>query len=113
MKGKGNYYKYKTKKFFEKEGYICEYLERLQRIYKNGKVIYIKKDTFGADIIAMNENEICFIQSKLGKKNIDKGIKEFQKYPYPKFVRRILVVWEKKKREPEIIEWETINRRSK
>jgi len=112
MGNKGNYYKLKTKKWFKEKGYACEYLEKLQRIVvkdkkKNkSKVIFIKKDVWGADGVAMNGEEIIFWNSKLGDKNIAEGLKEFAKYPYPKNVRRWLVVWEVRKREPEIVEVE-------
>lgn len=101
---KGNYYKMKTKVWFKKKGYECEYLEKLQRIVNKGKIIYIKKDIWGADGIAMNNKEIIFWNSKKGKTNISKGIKEFQKYPYPSHIKRWLIIWEERIREPEIIE---------
>jgi len=103
---KGNYYKIKTKKWFEKQGYFCDYLEKLQRIYdkKRDKVIFIKKDIAGADGFAMNGEEIIFWNAKFNKDNIAKGIREFIRYPYPKFVQRWIIVWERGKREPEIVE---------
>ena len=103
---KGNYYKIKTKNWFESKGYFVDLLERVQRIYdkKNNKVIFIKKDIAGADGFAMNENEIIFWNSKFGKSSQSRGIKEFKKYPFPKFVKLWLVCWEKRQREPEIVE---------
>ena len=102
---KGNYYKIKTRRWFEKKGYICEYLEKLQRIVtKQGKILYVKKDLLGADGIAMNGEEVIFWNSKKGRSNVAKGIKEFMKYPYPSCVKKWIVVWEDRKREPEIIE---------
>jgi len=109
---KGNYYKRKTKKWFIKQGYWCDYVERLQRIVtydkftKEPKVIFVKQDLAGADLLAMNGEELIFANSKLGRKNIAEGLKEFAKFPYPPFVKRWLVVWEVRAREPEIIEYE-------
>lgn len=101
---RGNYYKYKTRKWFEAEGFFCEYLERNQRIYVNGKVIYIKRDLAGADGMAMKKDQLIFWQCKLNKKNIATAIKEFFKYPYPPFIDRQIIVWTKRARGPEVIE---------
>ncbi len=104
---KGNYYKIKTKKWFEEKGYQCEYLEKLQRIFtKDKKVIFIKKDLFSSDGLAINENEIIFWNSKLNKKNISQGYKNYSELKIPKIpqIKKWLIVWEKYSKEPEIIE---------
>lgn len=101
---RGDYYRWKTKKWFQKNGYSVEYVEVYRRIVKDGKVLLLKKDLFGADMIAMNGQEIVFANSVLYKKNIAKHVKEFEKYPFPDCVERWVVVWEKGKREPDIVE---------
>ncbi len=98
----GNYYKLKTKKWFKDQGYFCEYLERNQRLFLPGKIIFIKKDLAGADGISMNGKEIIFWQAKLTNHNISEAIKEFNNYPYPPFVERWVIVWTKGGRKPEI-----------
>ena len=103
MTNKGNYYKLKTKKWFQDKGYFCDYLEKMQRIYTKGKVIFIKRDVAGADGLAMNGQEMIFWQCKLNKKNIAEAIKEFNKFPYPKCVERWIIVWKPRVKEPEII----------
>ena len=107
---KGNYYKVKTKKWLEKDGYQVEYLEKLQRIFTGAKLFYVKKDLFASDILAMNEQDIIFVQVKSGKNttgiSIKKAIQEFQKYQFPEFVKRWIVVWRDKQKEPEVIEVE-------
>jgi hypothetical protein len=105
----GNYYKTKTKKWFKEKGYLCEYLERLQRITRENnkgikQTIYIKRDIWGADGMAMNEEEIIFWNSKKGKAHLSSGKKEFTKYPYPPYIKRWLIVWEPRVKEPKIIE---------
>lgn len=104
MTSKGDYYKYRTKKWFQSKGYACEYLEKTQRIYAKGRVIFTKLDIFGADGLAMNGKEMIFWQCKLNKKNVAAGIKEFAKYPYPPNAERWVIVWQPRAREPEIIE---------
>ncbi|HOM27321.1 MAG TPA: hypothetical protein PKV21_07430 [bacterium] len=105
---KGNYYKKKTKEFLEKQGYVVEYLEKIQRIYTKGKLIFVKRDLFGADLIALSKQKCLFIQVKSGGKNtginIKKAIEEFNKYPFPDFIDRWIVVWKERVKEPEIID---------
>lgn len=101
---KGNYYKYKTKKWFEDDGYYSEYLEKKQRIFTKGRVIFINRDLAGADGFAMNKNEIIFWQCKLNKTHISDAIKEFNKYPFPDCVKRWIVVWEPRARAPHIVD---------
>lgn len=100
---KGNYYKLKTKKWLVAQGYQCDYLERLQRLYTPKGVIFVKRDMFASDILAMNEEEIIFVQVKLGRKNIASAYKEFAKFVFPPFVKRWIIVWEERARQPEII----------
>jgi len=108
MSEKGNYYKYKTKQWLIKQSYCVDYLEKLQRVFSKGQLIYVKKDLFGADILAFNKDEMIFVQVKSGEKttgiNIKKAINEFLKYPFPDFVKLWIVVWRPKEKEPEIID---------
>lgn len=102
---RGNYYKRKTKEFYEKLGYTTQLTEFLTtRFIGEGKTIYVKKDVFGADGISMNGEEIIFWNSKhvTGKNTISNekwsGEKEFNKFPFPKCVKRELVIWELRKK---------------
>ena len=115
LANKGNYYKNKTAKYFRDLGYAVETSEKYIRYLdkKTNSVKWYKKDIFGADLIAINREEIIFIQVKFGRKNIAQAIKEFAKYPFPPFVKLWVVVWEKGAREPEIINyWEVVNEQS-
>lgn len=101
----GTYYKYRSKQFFLKNGFKAEYLERAHRfITPDGKVMFSKSDVFGADILAMDGKQMIFANSKVGRKNIAQGIKEFMKHPYPPGVIRWVLVWEKGASEPEIVD---------
>ena len=101
---KGNYYRLKTKKWFEKDGYLVENLEKNQRLFVKGRVIFLKKDLWGADLIAKNNKEMIFIQCKTNKVDISKGIKELNKTIWPSFVKKYVVIWKERAREPDIIE---------
>lgn len=106
---KGSYYKIRTRNWFVQKGYFADFLEKSQRLFHEGQVFFRKQDVAGADGIAMNGEEIIFWQSKLNSANIAVAIKEFHKYPYPPIVKRWIVVWAPRAREPEIIEVEQIS----
>jgi len=78
-----------------------EYVERIYWVTtKDGKRIPVKKDLWGADGIAMNEKEIIFWNAKAGKKHLAEGKKEFEKYPFPPFVKKWIVGWIPGQKEP-------------
>jgi len=56
----------------------------------------------GADILLLNKekNEMIFAQIKSNKADISAGIKEFQRYPFPDNVKRWVVLFEPRKKEP-------------
>ena len=107
---KGNYNCLKTKKWLEADGYVVEKLERRQIIpildKRTGqkKIIFIVKDIFGADLLAMNGTEIIFVQVKTHSGDVIKGMNEFLKYPYPSVVKRWVARWEPRAKEPDIKE---------
>ena len=102
---RGNYYKKKTKEYLEKLGYTVQLTEfTTTRPIGNGKVIWVKKDVFGADGIAMNGQEIIFWNSKhftgtnTSYNEKSSGKKEFTKYPFPPCVKLQLYIWQPKKK---------------
>jgi len=107
---KGNYYRLKTKHWLEAHGWTVQVSERKKINYfrdrKTGelKQFYAPIDLFGADLVAMNGQNIVFVQVKAGKKNIAQARAEFLSYPFPKCVWRWIVSWKPKAREPEVEE---------
>lgn len=107
---RGNYYKVRTKDYFEKLGYTVQLTEFVSaRPIGGGRMIWTKKDVFGSDGIAMNGEEIifwnakCTIQANKGVSDMKKkGADEYKKYPFPPCVKRQLVIWEPRK-QPQII----------
>jgi len=110
MANKGQYYKIKTKAWLEKLGYQVAYLEQTRRLITRDKktndlkTIFIKQDQLGSDLFAVSEEWAILVQVKLGKKNVAEAAKEFEKYKTPSLVKKWIVVWQPKSREPEIIE---------
>lgn len=105
MASKGNYYRRKTRLFMEGKGYIVEYLEIQQRFFdkKRNKTGFVKRDLFGADMLAMNGQEMVFVNSVFGKGGVSEHIKRFNQYPFPPKTNRWIVVWELRAREPDIV----------
>ena len=109
---RGNYYKNKTKLYFEKLGYVTQITEFMcGRQIAPGKIIYSKRDVFGSDGISMNGKDIIFWNSKHCTTNDPKNIatqirkanKEFNQFPFPDSVKKQIVMWEPRKKVPQII----------
>lgn len=108
---RGNYYKKKTKEWFEKRGYETQLTEfNCGRMIAPGKMIYVKKDVFSSDGISMNGKEIIFWNSKHSTSKdserhvIGYGKEDYKRHNFPPFVKRQLVVWQLRRKEPEIID---------
>jgi len=104
-KQKGDYYRRKTVNWLKDLGFQVETLEKLQRVYTGGKILFLKKDIWGSDLIAMNQDKLVFVQVKLNKKNISSAKIEFNKYIWPKCnkIEKWIVVWTPKQKQPEVI----------
>ena len=84
----GNRNKLKTKKWLEKQGWECWNSEIGKTAFFKDKLYIIRTDLLGSDLICMNGKDILFCQAKTNKNDMLSGIKEFNKYPFPKFVKR-------------------------
>lgn len=111
---RGNYYKRKSKQYYENLGYTVQLTEFMCGMVIKGRCIYRKIDIFGSDGIAMNGKEIIFWNSKhlseatqndANNRNtqLREGAKEFNKYPFPETVKKQLILWQPRKK-PTIIE---------
>lgn len=104
---KGNYYKTKTARWYRQQGYDVASIEIVRRIVtKDNKVVFSKKDLWGGDLCASNKTEMIWIQVKSNKAHISAGIKELIKAPLPPCIRKVVVYWPLRAREPEINEVE-------
>lgn len=107
---RGNYFKAKTKKYFESLGYETQITEFVcgRQIAPN-KIIYVKKDVFSSDGISMNGKDIIFWNSKhttTGNIANEKssGKKDFSKHNFPLSVKRQLIIWQPRQKKPTIID---------
>lgn len=100
---RGSYYKKKTQRYYESLGYQVQLTEFTTMLFIGGRKIFKKIDIFGSDMIAMNDKEIIFINSKHAttkeslQKVIYQGKKEFLKYRFPPSVKLHLAVWQLRK----------------
>lgn len=107
---KGNYYRLRTKKWLQAHGWTVENAEKRQRVVTKDRlsgedrVLFIAKDLWGADLVAINGEEILFVQVKSNPGDIAKGMRELVRHPYPPSVRLWVVYWVPRSREPEIHE---------
>lgn len=94
---RGNYYKRKTKDWFERNGYNVEITEFTYQI--PGTKFFKKKDILKSDGIAYNENEFILWNSKSAtteenfKKKRSEYTKEYEEIRVPNSIKKVLVVW--------------------
>ena len=67
--------------------------------------MFMKKDLWGGDLVARNRDELIWVQVKSNKGDIGRGIKQLSEDDnWPDNVKRWVVCWEPRVREPEIVE---------
>jgi hypothetical protein len=99
---KGSYYKARTKAYYEALGCQVAFLERMM-VIPGPRPRYIKRDQFGADLLVIDDAGAILVQVKSERTHLAAARKEFDKYPMPSTVRKWIVVWEPRGREPEVI----------
>jgi hypothetical protein len=112
---KGSYYKLRTKRWLEAHGFAVAFMERIHWIparTPGGRMIPIKRDQFGADLLAMSRDALILVQVKGGTARGHRaaGRREFDKFPIPPFVRTWIVSWQPHARAPEIQDYVTSDR---
>lgn len=107
--GKGAYYKGRTKKWLEDHGWQVADLEVVRMVYAPGRPPFpTKRDQFASDLLAVNVNEIAFIQVKggamcAGNSRFPEARAAFRAYTFPAGVRCLIFAWAPRSREPRII----------
>ena len=107
MADKGNYYKHRSIEWLRGLGYQVEPVEKLQCIVtKTGRMIFLKKDVFASDGIAIGNNEVIFWNSILTKHNLADHIRGYMAIPFPecKHIKVWIIIWEKGDHFPEIFD---------
>ena len=105
---KGAYYKARAKKWLEARGYQVADLER---VYWIRGQIPVKRDQFGADLLAVSPDRIAFVQVKGGEQARGEGQfpaarREFEAYRFPDspIVRKLVLAFAPGCRSPRVVE---------
>lgn len=105
---KGNYYRLRTKKWLEAQGYKVVPMEIQRRIFIPAKpgfperVIFTKLDLWGADLLASNGRELIAVQVKTHITDTARGVRALCAAPWPDSVVLWVVRWPFRGREPVI-----------
>ena len=73
---KGNYYRNRTRQWLEQEGWTVAVAETNYGVYTGDRVVYVKRDLWGGDLIAKNEEEIVWVQVKANDGDVAAGAKQ-------------------------------------
>lgn len=103
---RGQYYKQRSKRWLEAQGYTVAFLERL--LYVQGKygLVPVKRDQMGADLLAVNHERVIFAQVKSGdtwRSQLAAARAEFAKYPLAPGCDQVILGWPPRTRQPEFI----------
>jgi hypothetical protein len=92
---KGKLDKNKIRDWYRKQGWRVETIEKYQMIFSPRGRFIVKRDLWGADLIAVRGEECKMIQCKQNNKaDFKKAYVEFEKYPVPSFIQQIVVYWD-------------------
>lgn len=103
---KGQYYKLRTKRFLEAAGYQVAFLERMLWIQTPKGRVPVKRDQFASDLLAVNRDEVVFVQVKggvTGRSNLAAARTAFGTYAFPSGTKQWVVLWPPRARQPEIV----------
>lgn len=86
---------------------ICEFTYAVP--IGGGRMIFKKKDILASDGIAYNKNEFILWNSKhtsTGQIYYEKysGKKDYRNIVVPDFIKKQLIIWQPRKKQPDIIE---------
>ena len=102
---KGQYWKAKTKKWLEAQGYAVAFLERMLHIQGANGLVPIKRDQLGADLLAVSIEKTVRVQVKGGdtwRSQLAAARQEFLHYPLGPSSEEWIVGWPTRAREPEV-----------
>lgn len=106
---KGAYYKARTRRWLERKGFAVGDMEIVKWIHPpNRAPLPVKRDQFGADLIAIRPDGIVFVQVKGGEQAAGNSQfldaqREFASHPFPRFATLWIVCWAPRATRPRII----------
>lgn len=106
----GTKFKYATKKYLLGKGFQVEYIEKFTSIPTPKGLVRVKRDLFASDILAIDREQIIFVQVKYGSTERSRQVAlssartEYGKFTFPDFVDKWIFLWQPGVKNPEIIE---------
>lgn len=105
---RGARYKAKTRAWLKDQGFQVAEMEMVKWINPPGRDrIPVKRDQFGADLIAMSATELVFVQVKGGDQahigNFPDVRRKFAEFTFPPFAQRWVVAWPTRARAPRVV----------
>ena len=104
--GRGAYYKGRSKRYLQTLGYDVADMELVRTVHLPRGIIPVKRDQWGADLIAKRADDLLFVQVKsvaLGRSPDLAGARLAfaDAGPWPPGTRRVVHVWRPRARIPE------------
>jgi hypothetical protein len=105
---RGAYYKNRTRKWLAAGGWQVADMEVVRQVGPPDRRFAVKRDQFGADLLAMSGSKILFVQVKGGataaRGNFPEARRAFAAFRFPSFARRIVIAWLPGARQPRIVD---------
>ena len=111
---KGSYYKLRTKKWLIARGFQVASLEVVRWIYgrwpngRRGRLMPVKFDQFGSDLLAVNADRIVFVQVKGGEAArtgfFPESRRTFETFTFPPGSRQVVIAWAPRASKPRVID---------
>jgi hypothetical protein len=101
---KGQYYQGRTKRWLERQGYVVGLLQRMGFVMTRHGLRPVKRDLFGADLLAVSRERVLFVQVKSGETRPDfaSARREFALYPLAPSCQQWTVYWTPRAMKPEV-----------
>lgn len=103
---KGNYYVRRTIDWLESLGYVATRVEKQYRVIDkkrkgpdgNPLVIFVKRDLWGFDVVAFNDEHMVWVQVKANAAHVPDGLRSVAWTVWPPGVKRWVVWWPPRRR---------------
>jgi len=102
---RGSYYQARTKRYLQGRGFVVEPLQLYGWIHTSHGWRPVKRDSFGADLLAVNASALWFVQVKSGatwRSGLAAARQAFARYPLGPGCSQAIIGCPPRAREPEI-----------
>ena len=103
---KGQYWQHRSKVWLEQQGFTVAPLQAMAWIKTADGFRPLKRDSFGADLLAVSRHRVIFAQCKGGetwRSGLAAAREVFGRYPLGPSCAQWIIGWEPRARDPEVI----------